>query len=740
MMNPPLVLAIAALLALATLSVAIRGQGSRPWVEADVPEGFSRFELAGYPEEAEILSNFLWRHYKSRRPAGSSYGLVLFNQEYQATSDLWLAGAVTGDGTPVQEAMGRTLLAVSIDDEGYVHTHQHFSHAHDRGWPFPLWTQPYGGPLGIAAGWHFQDDVPGWVAGYVNQWPAQAWKGQAAADAWEVSGAESAGVVDGRWRLTADAGNVTLTTPPGVSIDSFNSPFVQLRWSLGDMGAYGTPYLEWIRSSDRDFSSERRVYFDTPETWPVEPNQLMHSMARLDRHPLWEGSIERMRIVLPLRSAAEVGVDSFFTVYDTRHTINNPILILASRLYFGWTGDVGFLRQQINRLRLALRFQQTVMGGLDHSHIVVPWVGHDGRSGLEVGPDGAKTYHPGRGIGNNYWDLLPFGGHDLYATNQYHASLLALAELEEAIREHPEWDVPLGALSQSPSSLRAHAAEVRRVANDLFWDEEKGRFVGWIDMEGRRYDYGFTFVNLDAIWYGLASDEHARSILGWLDGERTIDGDDSVGEDIYHWRFGPRSTTKRNVEAYAFPWQAPESIPWGGQVQDGGAVLGFSFYDMWARNRVLGPDSAWKRLMAITEWERDVWAEGGYRAYYEGGIRGTTLQGGGTAGGLGIDFEFYETSMVPSILIYGLLGIEPQPDRLVIRPRLPQGLGELCVNPLRYHGAAVRIAASDEALEIETLEDPEEPLVFAVPAPHSGSDALTEITISSKGIRRLELR
>ena len=179
------------------------------------------------------------------------------------------------------------------------------------------------------------------------------------------------------------------------------------------------------------------MYFDTPETWPVEPNQLMHSMARLDRHPLWEGSIERMRIVLPLRSAAEVGVDSFFTVYDTRHTINNPILILASRLYFGWTGDVGFLRQQINRLRLALRFQQTVMGGLDHSHIVVPWVGHDGRSGLEVGPDGAKTYHPGRGIGNNYWDLLPFRWSRLVCHEPVHASLLALAELEEAIREHP---------------------------------------------------------------------------------------------------------------------------------------------------------------------------------------------------------------------------------------------------------------------------------------------------------------
>ena len=44
--------------------------------------------------------------------------------------------------------------------------------------------------------------------------------------------------------------------------------------------------------------------------------------------------------------------------------------------------------------------------------------------------------------------------------------------------------------------------------------------------------------------------------------------------DIYHWRFGPRSTTKRNLDYYFWAWSAPESIPFGNQVQDGGGCWG----------------------------------------------------------------------------------------------------------------------------------------------------------------------
>ncbi|MFM1904016.1 MAG: hypothetical protein RLZZ440_1916, partial [Planctomycetota bacterium] len=55
-----------------------------------------------------------------------------------------------------------------------------------------------------------------------------------------------------------------------------------------------------------------------------------------------------------------------------------------------------------------------------------------------------------------------------------------------------------------------------------------------------------------------------------------------------------------------------------------------------------GPDDAWRRLAAITEWFASVQAAGGYRAYYAVPGRGS-LQGGGTPGGLGCDMEFLES-------------------------------------------------------------------------------------------------
>ncbi|OHB69989.1 MAG: hypothetical protein A2V70_05770 [Planctomycetes bacterium RBG_13_63_9] len=84
----------------------------------------------------------------------------------------------------------------------------------------------------------------------------------------------------------------------------------------------------------------------------------------------------------------------------------------------------------------------------------------------------------------------------------------------------------------------------------------------------------------------------------------------------------------------------------GDQVQDGGAVLGFSYYDLMARLKVLGPDNAWQRLTGILDGFEDVQSEDGYRAYYARPGRGT-LQGGGTPGGLGIDHEFLESVLVP---------------------------------------------------------------------------------------------
>ncbi len=680
-------------------------------LSAKVPADFTRFSFADHDEQARLLNHYLWYHFHHRLGNGTT----LFNQEYLLTSDIWLANAYPrGVKQTIQEVHRRHLLAMQLDDEGHVLTNQHFSHAHDHGWPFPMWTQSDFGPAqirGKTAGWHFQasaEAVPGWVGqNFLRHWKQDMYVGRTAAESWQLVNAKSHGIVNNRWRVEATGKSPTIITPEGAHIEAFQAPFLQLRWKRTDTRqGHDLPWLEWLRDTDDEFAPDRRVYF-RPERTTLS-REFDHSIITMHRHPKWQGKIKRIRICLaPNESAGTFDIDSFFTVYDTRHTINNPIFILASARYFAWTQDLDFLHRQINRMRLALRHQQTAMGGLEHKHIRNTWPGHEGLPGFTRDEKGKKTILGGRGIGNNYWDLMPFGWDDLYATNQYYAATIALAELEEAIGKNPGWDMPLGALKFDPAFLRRHAAEVKRTANDLFWNDRTGRFIASIDKEGRRYDYGYTFLNLDAIWYGLADEPHSRSILDWIAGDRIVEGDTSTGPDIYHWQFGPRATTLRNLEWYGQGWHAPESIPWGGQIQDGGAVLGFSFYDLWARLNVRGPDDAWSRLSDILKWEKEVHTEGGYRKYYEGGNRGTTLQGGGTAGGLGIDFEFYESSLIPSIVVYGFMGIDARPgDVLRINPAMPKACPRMEARSILYKNTRMNITAAANSVTVELLDEP----------------------------------
>ncbi len=678
----------------------------------NVPAGFPRFFFAGHEEEAQWLSRYLWYHFSHR----GGVGKTLFNQEYVTTSDLWMGGAAHPRlPRPIQDMHREMLRVIHVDEEGYVSTHQHFSHAHEHGWPFPMWTQGRVGPDGLTAGWHFQDDGPGWVwQHYLRHHPDSPHGRARAIEGWGLHHVRSLGIAEKKWQLEATGPSPTITTPANVSIDAFNAPFLQLRWTRTPKPPKDVlPYVEWLGEKDTEFGADRRVYFGpgtgNPDYEGV--SKTTHSLIRMHRHPQWQGRIQRMRICLaPGESKVRFAIDSFFTVYDTRHSINNPIYIMACWNAYRWTGDVGFLRTVIGKMRTALRHQQTVMGGLKHNHIRNPWVGHDGLAGYVVNADGSKAMRQGHGIGNNYWDLMPFGWDDLYATSQYYAATLAMADVEQAVRDHPGWSVPRGALAFDPDELRRHAAAVKQTTNRKFWNSDAGRFVACIDASGERHDYGYTFLNLDAIWYGIASDDHARAIVDWLRGKRIVEGDTSTGADIYHWRFGPRATTKRNIKWYGHGWTAPEKIPWGGQVQDGGAVLGFAFYDLWARLHVVGPDDAWARLAAMLAWEKEVWAEGGYRKYYEGGKRGTTLQGGGTAGGIGVDCEFWESSLIPTIVPCGFLGLNPTATGLSLRPRLPKACPQMGASNVLYRNVRLDIKAGDSVVEVAVKDAPREPI------------------------------
>jgi hypothetical protein len=428
----------------------------------------------------------------------------------------------------------------------------------------------------------------------------------------------------------------------------------------------------------------------------------------------WKGKITQLRFNFNNTASSKVTIKTLITAVDSRHNINNAAYLQGCDDYVNLTGDITFLRENIQKMRLALRYAISEFGIDKNKCVVMPWIGHDGRSGLERDPNGRKKIHIGRGIGNDYWDLLPFGGKDALATIYYYDVIRRMAVLEYSISRHPEWNIPTSALRFEPNNLNRLAAEIKDYAGKLFWNPKTGRFISAIDSNGVRYDYGFTMVNCEAVYYGFASKDQAVSIVEWISGKRTVEGDTSRGSDIYHWRFAPRATTKRNLEYYSWVWSAPEEVPWGDQIQDGGAVLGFSYHDIMARLKINGTDDAWNRLTAILEWFKEIQNAGGYRAYYSVPGRGT-LQGGGPAGGLGLDKEFSESVLVPQVMLYGFMGFKPCLDGFALNPQLPKDWPQLTITRIQLHDVILDITAKRKKICINVVYGQVEPLLVFMP-------------------------
>jgi hypothetical protein len=661
------------LLLLGVLVPSCLGQAQTP------PDDFPHFVVPGHEPEMESLRNMFWKHYQGAGP-----GATLWD-EWIPTPTLWPAVSTDAHMVEIRDVWGRALSSRILDNEGYVATHQHPSIAHPLGWPFPFWSQGAGG-----IGWHFS----------FRETVGPPWRPETLSDVkgWELSGASNLGMTADGWQLQLDGTGARVLTPEHV-IDTFDSPFLQLRWkAIGLANAH--PFIEWATESESGFSESRRMYFD-----PADPGAITLTVIPLYKNPQWTGKVTRLRISFDNPPASTVVIQALFTQYDTRQNVNNASFIDGCISYFNWTGNVEFLQSNIARIRAALTYLMTEQHGREYKAIKTTWVGHNGRSGITF-VDGKKVLVSGQGIGDNYWDLLPFGNLDAYASLRYYGALRAVATLEHEIHAHPKWRIDPPDRLMTADRLEAHAEDVKREGNRLFWDPATQRFVACIDAAGQKHDYGYTFLNLEAITYGYADEHHAQKILEWIEGERIIGSDTSTGTDIYRWRFAPRASTRRNIDWYIWSWSDPESIPWGDQVQDGGAVLGWSYHDVISRLRLLGPEDAWNRLREIAFWYAEVAAAGGYRKYYDGSRPGH-LQGSGTPGGLGVDREFTESILLPQTLLDGFMGFQPKPDGFAIWPRLPKEWPEFSIDQIHWHGLVLAIHATRKSVEITRSGPPD---------------------------------
>jgi hypothetical protein len=652
-------------------------------------DDFPRFIVPGYEKQMESLRRLFWLHYQ---PAGP---LIPLWEEWMPMSTLWPARGSGPDLAAMRVRWAAALASRSINHEGYVHTHQHDGPAHAEGWPFPGWRQAGG------IGWHFRGTG---VAGYDMPLVTP--------ENWTLRVGKGGPVGENGWEVELTGPGATLTPPP-FAIAARTSPWLRLNWRAAGLEGAG-PYVEWTTAEQPEFSPERRVYFA-----PASAARISHSympmgggggksdrvlaetrtMIPVYRHAGWEGTITGLRIAFDNPGPAMLTIKSFHTACDTRHNINNANFIRGSHDYFVWSLDASFLRAQIARIRTAMEYIQREFDTRRRHCVYTTWPGHEGRSGVRY-VQGIKEVLPGEGIGSNYWDLLPFGGEDALATIYTFDALLDLADLEAAIRMHPDWGVP-DADAFDPEDLRRHAAEMRDYGTKRFWNDETGRF-GTVDLDGILHDYGFTFLNNEAVYHGFATPEQAESIHAWLSGERRVEEDTSTGPDIYHWRFGPRSTTRRNLDYYFWGWSNPERIPFGDQVQDGGCVLGWSYHDLMARLMTAGPDDAVRRLEEVCAWFDETQAAGGYRAYYSDPARGT-MQGGNVAGGLGLDKEFFESILVPQVMLYGFLGFKPTVEGCEIAPRLPESWPSLTITRIHLHDRVLNLSVCGKEILVEEV-------------------------------------
>ena len=297
-----------------------------------------------------------------------------------------------------------------------------------------------------------------------------------------------------------------------------------------------------------------------------------------------------------------------------------------------------------------------------------------------------NTGRPGS-EGSNYWDNLCFGHTDAYETALYYRALLGMADIER-----------MRGNEAAAAAYTEKAAKVKAAFNKTFWDADKGRYIACVDADGARRDPGLTFLNTEALAYGLGDEAKAERIFSWLDGKRAVAGDTVTGRAIYDYaplvnRFAEKHKMKKALpfvpvsNTVAIEEMTPGEPYWwfslegaisvapggnavyGTHLEDGGYI----FYTLWseltARARYTGADDVKRRA-------------GELAAVYR--CNGFDSDLGGWAEGL--TGEFPENGIVSRVFVSSLAGIEAAADALEVRPNLPGGVKLLTAAHLCYRG------------------------------------------------------
>jgi len=464
-------------------------------------------------------------------------------------------------------------------------------------------------------------------------------------------------------------------------------------------------YIIWKTESGGE------TWYEVPlSTWAVTtPEQTAYTATRtwlpMYLNENWNGqNLTAVGVKVQPKEGKALDVEfrmNYFQLnYDTRQSFITSQYIMAFGEYASTSRDLEFLQNNLAKVRQAIMWELECLKGkqgmLDISYLQ----GHDGIPGKV-----------GHGISDCYYDITPSPAVNLWSNLQFYGALQSVIAVEKMaaaygitdttanirhpynIDERIQWNYSIADLETILSNLKTNMQKPY-VEGDYdwsekggFWDASTGRFIQGITAEGVKLDYGYLHYNLEAVYYGIGTDEQIKSIMDWANGDRIVEGDTSTGEDIYAFEFAPRYTTVDNKKDYLWAYQKSGEgrMTFGDSVNDGGAVITWSYYDLIARLQARGVEDAFGRLKGINTWYDKVASYGGtginfYREYYDRQDR-LTIQGSGNEGGAGLDSEFYEASFMYAAIPYGFFGFDATEANMVgFTHNLPDSLSYWQIN------------------------------------------------------------
>lgn len=343
----------------------------------------------------------------------------------------------------------------------------------------------------------------------------------------------------------------------------------------------------------------------------------------------------------------------------------NAQFILASWRYVILSRDLEFLKEAFPKLEEAFSFYRSMV---DEEEILT----------LPEPFNGLPTQHRPA----TYWDGWNIGHRYSLLQVYYTASAMALSQLAS-----------LKGDTEKAQEYQGIAERAREALVKVYWREGDirdnegrrlpgGRFLSWIDKNGKEIDVGFTDIPLLANYFGLLSPDNKQKVLLWLDSD----------PNAYSWRDGRTgkpcgipsiNTIDGNKEAfYAGIWNPFQTAP---GMENGQTQFWQGGFD-WFTRAERSPSDAWKKIKEFTDRARrgDLARGHGLPSLRPLPMFGGTSTFSADDQPVGSDQGLLEDGILLSVgIVEGIAGLRLDEEKIWFQPSLPWEMRDLYIENIR---------------------------------------------------------